>query len=159
MCAHPYQGRRSSCYSPGTSGVPQQVSAGSGPAARALQEKHLSLPTHPNPPEKECNVLSLIKNIYYVYNTYNKFTLKLSAEYFYNSIKGKGRELLSSVYNSTSRSLNFNSEFLFRIQIFCNKRRYYSSTIKNLLYFWHPYPGYPGYLIQVIFSDSNQIRI
>lgn len=52
----------------------------------------------------------------------------------YNSTKENGRVELSFSYNSTSRSLNFNSEFLFRTKVFCNRRKYYSSEIKNLFF-------------------------
>lgn len=66
-----------------------------------------------------------------IYKLYSLYTWVLN---IYNSTKENGRVELSSSYNSTSRSLNFNSEFLFRIQVFCNRRRYYSSEIKNLFF-------------------------
>lgn len=55
----------------------------------------------------------------------------------YNSVQGDGRaELLSASPNSTSTSLHFNSECLFRTKVFCNRRRYYSPKIKKRTVFF-----------------------
>ena len=70
---------------------------------------------------------------------------------FYKPIKGKEKAGRLSPYNSIRRSFNFNREFLFRIKMFCNERRDYSSKIKNGFCVSHPYPSYPDYLIQLHF--------
>lgn len=107
-----------------------------GTGSKGTVGKHVSLQTrfsaHPNPPDKEHNVRSLYK-IHLMCTIYKLYSLYTWVLNIYISTKENGRELSSS-YNSTSRSLNFNSEFLFKIKVFCNRRRYYSSEIKNLFF-------------------------
>lgn len=159
MCARPFESRRGSCYSLGISGVPPQVSAGSGLAARALWGKHHSLHLASPRTRLERSTSHGIHTMCSIHTIHSVYTsAKAARVHWHNSIKGQGRELLSSAYNSTSRSFHFNGKFLLRNTILHTKEDINPSRERNLC-FWHPYAGDPGYVIRVTFSDANQTQI
>lgn len=131
-----------------------------GTGSKGTVEKHLSLqtrfPAHPNPPEKN-TIYEVYYKIHLMCTIYKLYSLYTWGFNIYNSTKENGRVERSSSYNSTSRSLNFNSEFLFRSKVFCN-RRHCSSKINTCVCHTH---------IQVIqaikscllFSHATQIQI
>lgn len=75
---------------------------------------------HLNPPGEEHGTPSATRNTH-VHNTLGLHLSKGCMFVMIRFHKGTGRELLSSVYNSTSRSFHFNGEFLLRIKILRTK--------------------------------------